>query len=48
MPRYVVRYIADIEIEADNEEEALGYAVDEWQDNPDGSWEVIGVYEEDE
>lgn len=46
MPSYIVRYVADIEVEADNEEEAIGYATEEHENNPDGFWEVIGVYEE--
>lgn len=48
MPKYVVRYVADVEVDAENEDEALDYAVDEWEDNPDGHWEVIGVYPETE
>ena len=44
MRSYLVRYIADVQVEAENEEEAVGYAIDEWQSNPEGHWEVIGIY----
>jgi hypothetical protein len=44
MRSYLVRYVADVQVEAESQEEAIGVAIQEWTDNPDGFWEVIGIY----
>jgi hypothetical protein len=43
MTKYVVIYQAEISVEADTEEQALDYAIDEWGANPDGVWTVEKV-----
>ena len=43
MPKYLVTYNVEIEVEADNEEEAIDYAIDEWSDQPDGVWEATQI-----
>lgn len=40
MPKYLVEYYASVEVEADNEDEALARGIADWEQHPDGSWEV--------
>lgn len=40
MTKYLVTYNVEIEVEADNEDDALQIGISEWEDMPDGSWEV--------
>jgi hypothetical protein len=43
MPKYLVEYYASVEVEADDEDEALEIGIAEWEDMPDGSWDVTEI-----
>jgi hypothetical protein len=45
MPKYLVEYYASVEVEAENEEQALELGIADWEQDPDGSWEVQEVEE---
>lgn len=40
MTTYQVTYTAVLEVEADSQEQAIEYAIDEWSATPDGLWEA--------
>lgn len=40
MTKYLVTYNVEIEVEADNEDEALEFGIADWEDMPDGIWQV--------
>jgi hypothetical protein len=46
MGKYLVRYTAYIEVEANSEDEVIGLAIEEWENNPDGHWDILGVEED--
>jgi hypothetical protein len=45
MAQYEVSYTAFYYVEADNESEAIELAIEQHEDNPDGSWEIESVEE---
>lgn len=40
MAKYLVTYYCEIEVEADNEDEAIEYGISDWMEAPDGSWDA--------
>jgi hypothetical protein len=46
MPRYLVTYYCEIEVEALDEDEAIEIGIQEWEDQPDGSWDATLIEEQ--
>ena len=45
MKRYRVDYSASYWVEAENEDEAIEFAIYEHEDMPDGDWEAVEIVE---
>lgn len=46
MKKYVVNYYATYWVEAEDEDEAIDLAIEQHEDMPDGTWEVVDTIEE--
>lgn len=40
MAKYAVTYTTCLWIEAEDEEQAISIAIEEWEEMPDGTWEA--------
>jgi hypothetical protein len=48
MKKYLVTYTATVEVYANDSDEALDLGIADWEQNPDGTWEVLLTGEDGE